>query len=62
MMKVSIIATALASAAAAMAQSRLEAVFSSGLVVTAGINGGTDAVKPPIALYRLAVGAKGVRR
>lgn len=29
---------------------------------TAGLNAGTDAVKPPITLYRLAIGAKGVRR
>ena len=29
---------------------------------TAGLNGGIDAVKPPIVLYRLAIGAKAVRR
>lgn len=29
---------------------------------TAGLNGGTNAVKPPITLYRLAIGANAVRR
>ena len=29
---------------------------------SAGLNGGTNAVKPPITLYRLAIGAKAVRR
>lgn len=29
---------------------------------TAGLNGGTNVVKPPITLYRIAIGAKAVRR